>query len=128
MQSITKFANFLYENWTPILVLVGVIIGIVKKTIDFFTKTDEERIEIVKEQIRASMLKMITDAEIDFEDWNKAGEIKRSQVIKQIYDEYPILEKVADQQSLINWVDMQINDSLKILRKIVKENSTEIAE
>ena len=69
------------------------------------------------------MLKMITTAEIDFADWNEAGTIKRAQVIRDIYERYPILEKAVDQDEVIAWIDEEINNSLKTLRKIVKENT-----
>lgn len=65
---------------------------------------------------------MVTEAEIDYEEWNKAGSIKRSQVINQIYGDYPILSKVIDQKALIEWIDETIDESLKTLREIVAEN------
>ena len=120
----TAFKNFLHiinDNWTTILVIIGLIISIVKKTMDYFSKTDEERIQIAKKQISESMLKMISDAEVNWNDWMGAGSIKRSEVIKRVFDEYPILSKVVDQEALIAWIDEQINASLKTLREVVAE-------
>ena len=37
---------------------------------------DEEKIEIAKMQIQETILKMISDAEVDYEEWNKAGGYK----------------------------------------------------
>lgn len=123
MEGIKNCLQFLYENWTGILVCVGLVVGIVQKTKAYFTKSKDERVEIAKTQIRETMLKLITKAEIDYESWNKAGSIKRSQVIKEIFEEYPILSKVANQESIIEWIDNEINKSLKTLREIVKENT-----
>ena len=67
------------------------------------------------------MLKMISDAEVNWNDWMAAGSIKRSEVIKRVFDEYPILSKVADQEGLVAWLDAQINASLKTLREVVAE-------
>lgn len=120
----TAFKNFLHiinDNWTTILVIIGLIISIVKKTMDYFSKTDEERIQIAKKQISESMLKMISDAEVNWNDWMGAGSIKRSEVIKRVFDEYPILSKVVEQEALIAWIDEQINASLKTLREVVAE-------
>lgn len=120
----TAFKNFLQiinDNWTTILVVIGLIISIVKKTLDYFSKSDAERIEIAKRQITESMLKMISDAEVNWNDWMAAGSIKRSEVIKRVFDEYPILSKVADQEGLVAWLDAQINASLKTLREVVAE-------
>lgn len=122
MEGIKNLLSFLYENWTLILVCTGLIVGIIKKTVDFFSKSDEEKIEIAKKQISEAMLKMVTVAEKDFMEWEKAGSIKRSQVIKQIYDEYPILSKAVDQEALIQWIDDAIDNSLKELRAIIETN------
>ena len=58
----------------------------------------------------------------DYKEWEKAGSIKRAQVIQKIYTEYPILAKVADQAEVVKFIDDAINTSLKELRKIVTEN------
>lgn len=122
MNSLQNFLMFLNENFVSILVCVGLIIGMVKKAKDFFDKSDDEKIAIAKAQIQETILKMVTEAEIDYEEWDKAGSIKRSQVIAQIYAEYPILSKVVDQSTLIEWIDTTIDDSLKTLREIVDNN------
>ena len=86
-------------------------------------KSDEEKIEIAKTQIKEIILKMISDAEVDYEEWNKAGSIKRSQVINEIFEKYPILSKVTNQSQIIDWIDQTIDESLKILREIVSNNT-----
>jgi len=125
LNGINKFLTFINNNWASIVVLIGLLVGLYIKIKNFVSKSEEERIEFVKIQIKEGMLKMITDAEINFESWNKAGSIKRSQVIKQIYDQYPILSKIVDQEAFIQWVDTEINNSLKTLREIVNNNGKE---
>jgi hypothetical protein len=122
MEGLQKFLQILNDNWTSILVCAGLIVGIVKKTQDYMSKSHEEKIELAKKQIQTTILKMISDAEVDWQEWSKAGSIKRSQVIKQIYDEYPILTKVVDQDALIKYIDEQIDGALDTLREIVKTN------
>lgn len=122
MEGLQKFLQILNDNWTSILVCTGLIVGIVKKTQDYMSKSQEEKIELAKKQIQTTILKMISDAEVDWQEWSKAGSIKRSQVIKQIYDEYPILTKVVDQDALIKYIDEQIDGALDTLREIVKTN------
>ena len=124
MEGLQKFLQLLNDNWTSILVCIGLVIGIVKKTQDYMSKSQDEKIEIAKKQIQTTILKMISDAEVDWQEWSKAGSIKRAQVIKQIYEEYPILSKVADQKALIEWIDEQIDSALDTLREIVKTNAT----
>ena len=124
MEGLQKFLQLLNDNWTSILVCIGLVIGIVKKTQDYMSKSQDEKIEITKKQIQTTILKMISDAEVDWQEWSKAGSIKRAQVIKQIYEEYPILSKVVDQKALTEWIDEQIDSALDTLREIVKTNAT----
>lgn len=124
MEGLQKFLQLLNDNWTSILVCIGLVIGIVKKTQDYMSKSQDEKIEIAKKQIQTTILKMISDAEVDWQEWSKAGSIKRAQVIKQIYEEYPILSKVVDQKALTEWIDEQIDSALNTLREIVKTNAT----
>lgn len=122
MEGLQKFLQILNDNWTSILVCAGLIVGIINKTHEYMSKSQEEKIELAKKQIQTTILKMISDAEVDWQEWSKAGSIKRSQVIKQIYEEYPILTKVVDQDALIKYIDEQIDGALDTLREIVKTN------
>ena len=122
LNGIQNFLEIVNNNWTTIAVILGLCVALWKKIKDFLSKSNDEKIEVAKRQIQETMLKMITEAEIDFEDWNKAGSIKRSQVIGAIYNQYPILSKVADQTDMIAWIDNEINNSLKTLREVIKEN------
>ena len=122
LDGIKNFLHIIEANWTTILVCIGIIIGLVQRARIFFKKSKEERIEIAKKQVRQTILEMVTKAEKDFADVNKAGEIKRSQVIKEIYDQYPIFTKIIDQETVVAWIDEEINNSLKTLRAVVKEN------
>lgn len=124
LNGVQNFLQFLSDNWTAILVCIGLIIGIIKKTKDYFSKSNEERIEIAKKQIQEVILRMVTDAEIDFEEWNKSGSIKRSQVIEEIFTNYPILSKAVSQEDIIAWIDEQIDSSLETLRDIINKNKS----
>lgn len=125
LNGIKNFLEFLNANWTVIAVLLGLVVALIQRVKVFIGKTDEEKIQIAKKQIKEIMLKMVSEAELDFEDWNKAGAIKRSQVISQIYEMYPILSKVIDQNELIKWLDMEINTSLQTLEDIIDVNKDE---
>lgn len=120
LNGIQNFLQLINDNWTVIAVILGLIIALVEKIKAFLAKTDEEKIEIAKKQIQHTILKMITDAELDFSAWNKAGAIKRSQVIGRIYSKYPILSKVVNQTELIAWIDDQIDKSLEVLKETIK--------
>lgn len=122
LDGLKNFLQIVEENYMTILVCIGIIIGLYQKAKIFFKKDKQERYEIAKQQIKEIMLKKITTAEIDFAEWNKSGSIKRSQVIEEIYKQFPILSKVVDQEAVVAWIDEEINNSLKTLRTVVKEN------
>lgn len=123
LSGIKNMLMFISEHWAEIITVLCVVFLAYKKVADFLAKSDEERIQIAKEQIRINMLKYVTDAEEDYANWVKAGEIKRSQVISQIYADYPILSKIVAQDDLIAWIDQTIDDALKTMRKIIEEQT-----
>ena len=126
MDGIRNFLQLINDNWLTIISVFFIVIAIVKKTIDFFNKSDEEKIEVIKGQIKQSMLKFVTEAEIDYQEWINAGEIKRSQVINLIFEKYPMLSKISDQDELIKWMDKMIDEALDVMRVIFKENADEM--
>ena len=125
MKGLQNFLQLLNENYVSIIVCIGLVIGLIQKVKSFLGKSDEEKLEIAKKQIHESMLRLITSAEKDYSEWAKAGSIKRSQVIEEIYKLYPILSRVINQEELIEWIDNEIDNSLKTLREILKENKNE---
>lgn len=122
MAGLKNILEWINNNWTFIVVILGLLIGIVEKLRVYLKKSNAEKIEQAKNEISNIILKMITDAEEDYADWVKAGEIKRAQVIEQIFTQYPILSKVTDQKALIDWIDKIINEALTTLRDIISEN------
>lgn len=125
LNGIQNFLQFINNNWTAIIIIISLIIAIVQKAKSYFSKSNAKKVEVAKAQISEIVLKLITDAETDYEDWTKAGSIKRAQVIQQIFADYPVLSKVTNQSEIIQFIDDAINSSLKELRKIVVENTTE---
>lgn len=125
LDGIKNFLLFLNDNWTSIAVILGLIAGLYQKIKIYIKQSDAQKIEAAKVRISAVVLKLISDAEVDYESWNQAGSIKRSQVIQRIFQDYPILSKAVDQEAVIAWIDDQINGSLKELRKIVAQNKAE---
>ncbi len=128
LNGIYNFLALINENWTmiaAIFVLIGVI---AKKAQDFFSKSREEQVEVAKAQINEIMLRLVTEAESDYLEWVNAGEIKRSQVIDEIFELYPILSKVTDQAEIIAWIDEAIDEALKTMRKIFEDNKAAAAK
>ena len=134
MESINKFMNFLVENWTALCAIA--VLGIVayewiqnflKKSKEEQEAIIQEQVEIAKEQVREIMLKLVTEAEKDYREWIKAGEIKRAQVIDAIFEKYPILMMVTNQEELIKWLDDTIDKALFKMREIFEANEKQEA-
>ena len=122
LNGIKNFLSLINDNWTTILVIVGLALALWKKIESYSKLSTDNKIEIAKKQISENILKLITQAEKDYAEWEKAGSIKRSEVISEIYKEYPILAKVVNQEELVKWIDEQIDNALPTLREIIKQN------
>lgn len=122
MDGVLKFINFIIDNWTFIGAAIIFIVAGVKEVKVFLNKSKNEQINIAKQQIKSTILRWVSEAELDYEDVVKAGEIKRAQVIQNIYNEYPILSKIVDQEEIVKYIDMCIDESLETLRDIIEKN------
>lgn len=128
LNGIKNFLSLINDNWTTILVIIGLALALWKKIESYSKLSTEKKIEIAKKQISENILKLITQAEKDYAEWEKAGSIKRSEVISEIYKEYPILAKVVNQEELIKWIDEQIDNALPTLRDIIKQNEKDTSD
>lgn len=132
MESLKNFLQWVYDNFALIICCFGLILGIYQKAKKYFSASSEEKkklfeeaVEITKVKIKEKMLTMVKDSEEKYKDWVKAGNLKRSEVISKIYDEYPILSQIKDQESLITYIDNTIDNALVTLRQILSENKTD---
>lgn len=123
LNGIKNFLELINQNWTLITIVIGLGILVYAKIKNYLSLSKEQKVDIALNQIRNVALKLVTDAEEDYEKWVKAGSIKRSQFIKQIYADYPILSKVADQETLLEKIDMIIDDALDEMRRVIEENT-----
>ena len=129
MESFKNLLQWVYDNFAVIICCAGLMVGIYRKAKKYFTANEEEKkkqfdeaVEITKEKIRETMLKMVSESEDKYKDWVKAGSLKRAEVIARIYDDYPILSQVVDQEGLIAYIDKTIDEALVTLREVLKEN------
>lgn len=122
MNGIVNFLNLINDNWTTITVIIGLLIMLYRKVKSYLEKSEEEKIEIAKKQIKEICLRLVSEAEMDYESWEQAGKIKRSQVFQEIYKEYQVLEKVINQEELIAFIDEAIDEALVVLREVIEHN------
>lgn len=123
LTGIKNFLELINQNWTLITVIIGLGILAFKKIRSYLSLSEQEKINTALEQVRITALEMVTDAEDVYQNWVKAGAIKRSEVIGRIFEEYPILNKVTDQETLIKTIDKIIDEALVEMRKVIEENT-----
>lgn len=119
LNGVQNFLMMINENWTAIVIIIGLVIMLYKKIKDFIYMSEDEKIQAAKEQLANIVLSLVSDAEIDYKDYASAGAIKRSQVIDEIFDKYPILSKVTDQEELLAYIDKLIDEALETVREVV---------
>lgn len=120
LNGIKNFLMMINNNWPTIVVIIGLCIMVYQKIKDFVYLSEDEKIKAAKEQLSSVVLSLVSSAEIQYKDYQKAGEIKRSQVIDEIFKKYPILSKVTDQEELLQYIDNLIDEALKTVREIVR--------
>lgn len=128
LDGIKNFLQFVNDNWTTIIIIISLGIALYQRIRTYVSKSNTEKIDVAKKQIKEIILKLISDAEEDYYYMTSAGSIKRSQVIKKIFEDYPVLSKVTDQETLIKWIDEIIDESLTTLREIVAVNEEKTSE
>lgn len=121
MHSLMFLLSVLDQTWTIIVLILLFCFAIYKKIMNFMSKSDEEKLVIIKQQIAEIILGLVTDAELSYEDWIKAGEIKRAQVINDIYFQFPFLTKVSNQDEVVKFIDTQIDEALVEMKKIFEQ-------
>lgn len=122
MKSLVNFLQWLNDNWSAIIVVIGLIVALVMKIKSYLKLSNQEKIEIAYHAIKQRILTYVSDAEKEYEKYKKAGSIKRAEVIDKIYKEYPILNKVADQTAVTTKLDELIDDALVDLRAVIEKN------
>lgn len=128
LTGIQNLLLFINEHWTEIIVIIGLGLVLYKRIKNYLSKTNEEKIEIAKKQIQETVLRLVTDAEMDYKEWVKAGALKRAQVVEEIFLMYPILAKVTNQTELVAWIDDIIDEALETMREIFAKNNEQATE
>lgn len=108
--------------WTLVVVIIGLFIALYEKVKTYMKTSKEEKINMAKKALKENLLKYMSDAEIEWSIYEKSGEIKRSQVITKIYEEYPILKECINQEELINYIDTEIKKLKVTVDKVITDS------
>lgn len=126
MDGIKNFLTFVNSHWTEIVVVIGLGLAVGKKVVAYLKLSDQEKIQVAMAQVRETMLKLVTNAEMDYNNWVKAGAVKRAEVIDAIFQKYPVLNRFTNQEKLIAQIDQLIDEALVEMRKVFEENTENI--
>ena len=113
LDGIKNFLYFINNNWTIITAAISFIFIVCQTIRKYILMSNQNKIEIAKQQIKSVIVKFVADAEANYEYLNKAGLIKKAQVIEKIFSNYPILNKSSNQEDILMWLNEIIDDTLK---------------
>lgn len=122
MNAIKNMLQFVNNNWAWIVVVIALIVYVALRIRKHFTDADNKDFDIAKAQVANVILRLVAGAEEEYKTVRGAGAIKRAQVIAQIYENYPILSRIVDQEAVTTWIDTLIDDALGNLRRIAEKN------
>lgn len=134
MKSINNLLTWINENWASLVTIIILLLAVLTKIRNFYldwkNKTEQEKKEEIEKAIKnakiaiaENILSYVSEAEINWSAWIKMGDIKRSEVIKQLYVDYPILLQVVDQDELIKFIDDAINKALETVREKIRNDN-----
>lgn len=109
------FLQAINDNWGTIIIIIGLALLLIEKIKKYLKLSKEQKIEIALEGVKQEMLKLMSDAEIQWKDYKKSGQIKKSQVIKEIYTDFPELKRYMSEDELIEKIEKIIDDNMKEL-------------
>ena len=86
---------------------------------------EEQRVQAALKVISEELMKMMVQAEIQWKDYKKSGELKRSQVIKDIYNQFPFLSRYMDQDKLVQTIYEMIDKQMDNMNELMKKNEVQ---
>ena len=121
MKSIVNFLTWINENWTFIILILSLLLGIYKKISSYLKLANEQKIQKALDMVRPVILEKMFNAELDWSSIKKSGSLKKSQVISQLYSEFPILKDIVSQGKLIEGISDIIDSELTDLNTIIQK-------
>ena len=83
--------------------------------------SEEEQIEATLKIVKEELLKLMSDAEVEWMNWKKTGALKKSQVIGKIYEQFPILKDYINQDELIEKISTMIDEEMLLLDDVINK-------
>lgn len=119
MNGLSNTLSFIQENWTNILLVITVIITVIYRVFSFTKLSKEQKVQAILTIVKSELLKFMSEAEIDWKEYEKSGLLKKSDVITKIYDKFPLLKEYLDQETLIQKISDMIENGMIEMNKVV---------
>ena len=123
MRSIIDLSNTIITYWTYICIFIALGVLTYEKIKKYKKMSEEERVNAALKVIKTEVLKLMRDAEINWKDFYKAGEIKKSEVIDEIYERFPFLTEYINQEELIIKISEMIEDGMDKMNQILNSKN-----
>lgn len=120
MKGLIQLLTFLNENWTFIIIIVGLAIMLYRKTKSYLKLSNDEKIDAALGAIKNTIIGKMIDEQIDWYGIRNAGSVKRAKVISKIYEEYPVLKSYVNQDELLQKIDDIIDEALDEVKKLAE--------
>ena len=121
MKGLIQLLTFLNNNWTFIIIIIGLLLILYKKIKSYLKLSTDEKINAALVAIKNTIIGKMVNSQIDWHGIKDAGSIKRAEVISKIYDEYPILKTYVNQEELLEKIDKIIDDALKEVKDLAEK-------
>jgi vancomycin resistance protein YoaR len=133
LTAVENFLKFINNNWTTIIIIIGLLIALYEKIMKYLKLSKQEKVETALKIVKEEMLKRMSDAELEWKGYKDSGQLKKSQVIAEIYQEHPELKKYVNQDELIKMIEQIIDDNMAEMNKVInnidpEETAKKLAE
>jgi len=128
MKGIINLLSFINENWTSITVIIGLLIVLYVKLKNYLNLSREEKIKSALTIVKNELPKLMSDAEFQWIGYKQSGEIKKSQVLGKIFEKYPELRNIVDQDEIIEAISKMIDEVKPTIDRIITSELEDLQE
>jgi hypothetical protein len=125
MTALLNLITDINNYWTYLVIVIALVVLGTQEIKKYKNLSTQEKIDAALAVVKKEVLKMMSKAEIDWEEYKKSGELKKSQVITDIYTQFPILSEYVNQDELIEKIEALIEEEMGKMNQIINEESSE---
>ena len=104
MQSIVKVLKWLYDNWSAVVIIIGLLTAVIVKLKAWSKLSADEKLQAANSekekaltQLKQLALSWVTVIEETWSGIEKSGYIQKSEFFERVYDKLPVLSQYSDE-------------------------------